>query len=128
MLPFILYFAAAVATAYHVLTLLTLALYGAPSDPLEMLALVGSLGLLIAAYVSLFRPPAAAKIALLAALLLWSFYGPAIAHQVRATFEKRSVLSESRAQPVAGKEHSAEVARPTRLSSVMSPGGTFQLR
>jgi hypothetical protein len=94
MLPFIIYFVAAIVTGIHLLTLLSLAAYGVTISPFELLALLGSILILIAAYVSLFRPYAAARIALLAAILMWSFYGPAIATYVRGRLAKRSVLSE----------------------------------
>jgi len=51
-------------------------------NPLELISLAGSLCLLVAAYLSLFKPDAAAKLALLAALTLWCFYGPAIARTI----------------------------------------------
>jgi hypothetical protein len=56
---------------------------------------LGSFCLLTAAYISLFRPRGAAKLALVAALALWCFYGPAIAKVVRTRLEKRSVLSQA---------------------------------
>ena len=84
MLPFLIYFAAGALAGYHVYTLMALAVYGAPLNPLEFVALLGSVGLLIASYVSVFRPYAAARIALIAALMVWSFYGPAIAKLTRA--------------------------------------------
>jgi len=83
MLPFCLYFFASIITGFHVYTLLALALYGAPSNPLELVSLLGSLCLLIAAYVSLYKPHAAARLALLACLAIWCFYGPAIAKSIR---------------------------------------------
>lgn len=83
MLPFALYFVAAVATGFHVYTLL-FAAYGAPLNPLELVSLLGSFCLLIAAYLSLFKPHAAGRLALIACLLMWCFYGPAIANLVRA--------------------------------------------
>lgn len=86
MLPFILYFACAVVTGFHIYTLLAFAVQGAPFNPLELVALLGSVCLWIAAYVSLFRPQIAARIALLAALAIWSFYGPAIAKIGRTRF------------------------------------------
>ena len=82
MIPFVLYFAAGVMSGYHVYSLLTLAVVGAPFDPLEFVSLAGSLALIVAAYWSLFRPHAAAKLALLASLATWCFYGPAIAHSL----------------------------------------------
>ncbi len=93
MLPFILYFVTAIFTSIHLLTLMSLWAYGAPVNSFELLALLGSFCLLIAAYLSLFRPYAAARLALLAALVMWAFYGPAIAHYVRGRLQKRSVLS-----------------------------------
>ena len=94
MLPFILYFVTAVVTGFHLYTLLSLAVYGVPINPLELIALLGSFCLLIAAYVSLFRPSAAAKLALIAALILWSFYAPAIAKAVRTRLNPRSTKSQ----------------------------------
>ena len=93
MLPFLLYFTTGVVTGYHIYTLLSVMLLGIPINPLEVVALLGSFGLLVAAYLSFFRPTAAAKLALVAALAIWSFYGPAIANVVRSRLEKRSALS-----------------------------------
>jgi hypothetical protein len=78
MIPFFLYLAAGSVTGFHVYTLLTLAVLGVPVDPLELVSLVGSLCLIVAAYLSLFKPHAAARLALLASLAIWCFYGPAI--------------------------------------------------
>ncbi|MGA7629320.1 MAG: hypothetical protein WCB11_01055 [Terriglobales bacterium] len=78
MLPFVLYLAAGVITGFHVYSLLILAVVGAPLDPLEFVSLAGSLGLVIAAYYSLVKPRVAAKLALLACLAIWCFYGPGI--------------------------------------------------
>jgi hypothetical protein len=83
MLPFFLYFVASVITGFHVYTLLALTVYGAPSNPLELVSLLGSLCLLITAYVSLFKPYAAARLAPIACLAIWCFYGPAIAKSIR---------------------------------------------
>ncbi len=95
MLPFCLYFAASVITGFHVYTLLAFAAHGAPSNPLELVSLLGSLCLFIAAYISLYKPPAAARLALLACLAIWCFYGPAIAKPIRTRLEKKSTaLSE----------------------------------
>jgi hypothetical protein len=103
MLPFLLYFTTGVITGFHVYTLLAIAVYGAPFNPLELVSLLGSFALLIAAHVSLYKPHAAARIALLAALAIWSFYGPAIAKSMRAKLDKpdsvaqtNSLRSESR--------------------------------
>jgi hypothetical protein len=91
---FCLYFVTSVSTGFHVYTLLALAVYGAPSNPLELVSLLGSLCLLIAAYVSLFKPNAAAKLALITCLAIWCFYGPAIAKSIRPTLGGRSSVLE----------------------------------
>jgi hypothetical protein len=90
MLPFCLYFVASVITGFHVYALLAPAVYGAPWNPLELVSLLGSLGLLIAAYVSLFKPYAAARLALIACLAIWCFYGPAIANSIRSKLGAQS--------------------------------------
>jgi hypothetical protein len=95
MLPFLLYLAAGLITGFHVYTLLALAVFGVPANPLEFVSLLGSMCLLIAAYVSLFKPHAAAKLALIAALAVWSFYGPAIAKAVRTRLGGHGVASIS---------------------------------
>lgn len=94
MLPFVLYFVTAIFTGYHLYVLMSLVVYGVPVNPLELLAFLGSLVLLIAAYVSLFRPRAAARIALIACLALWCFYAPAIANYVRARMHKSASMSK----------------------------------
>ena len=96
MLPLCLYFIAALLTGFHVYSLLALTLYGVPLNPLELVSLLGSLGLLIAAGISLFKPTAAAKVALIASLLVWSFYGPAIARVVRNKLNHPAVVSANR--------------------------------
>jgi len=80
MLPFFLYLVAGAVTGCHVYTLLMLAMLGAPVDPLELVSMAGSLCLLVAAYLSLFKPRAAAKLALLASLAIRCFYSPAMVH------------------------------------------------
>ena len=97
MLPFCLYFVAGVITGFHVDTLLALTVYGVPFNPLELVSLLGSLCLLIAAYVSLFKPHAAARLALLASLAIWCFYGPAIATSIQTKFHKQSSVSRDQA-------------------------------
>jgi hypothetical protein len=93
MLPFFLYFVAAVITGFHVYSLLALTVYGVPFNPLEVVSLLGSMVLLLAACISLFRPYAAARVALIACLLIWSFYGPATANLVRTRFQRHKVVA-----------------------------------
>ncbi len=92
MLPFILYFLTGVVTGFHVYTLL-FAAYGAPLNPLEVVSWLGSFCLLMAAYLSLFRPHVAGRLALIACLLMWCFYAPAIANLVRARRHKPVAVS-----------------------------------
>jgi hypothetical protein len=94
MLPFVLYFVAAVVTGFHLYSLLSLIVYGADFNLLELTALFGSFLLLIAAYVSLFKPRIAAQIALVASLTLWCFYGPALANLARSKLTKRTTTSQ----------------------------------
>lgn len=94
MLPFVLYFVTAIFTGYHLYVLMSLVVYGVSVNPLELLAFIGSFALLIAAYVSLFWPRAAARIALIACLALWCFYAPAIANYVRVRIHKPAAVSE----------------------------------
>src|ERR1700734_1947398 len=95
MLPFCLYFVASVITGFHIYSLLALTVYGVPFNPLELVSLLGSFLLLIAACISLFRPYAAARVALIACLLIWSFYAPATANLVRAAFHRHKVVSRN---------------------------------
>jgi len=95
MLPFVLYFVTGVVTGFHIYTLLSFAAaYGAPLNPLELVSLLGSFCLFFAAYLSLFRPYAAGRLALIACLFMWCFYGPAIANLVRARLHKPVAASQ----------------------------------
>jgi hypothetical protein len=93
MLPFILYVVTGVVTGLHVYTLM-FAGFGMPFNPLELISLLGSSCLLIAAYLSLFNPEAAARLALVAALAMWCFYGSALANRVRAHFGRTAAASQ----------------------------------
>jgi hypothetical protein len=94
MLPFALYFVTAVVTGFHAYVLLSFVVYGVPLNPLELVSFLGSLCLFIAAYVSLFRPRAAARVALIACLAMWCFYAPALANLVRAKFARPKATSQ----------------------------------
>ena len=83
MLPFLLYLIAGALTGFQVYTLVALGAYGAPVSPLEFLSLLGSLALIVAAYISLWRPRIAARVALLAVLTIWCFYAPATLNAAR---------------------------------------------
>lgn len=84
MLPFFLYLIAGALTGFQVYALIALGAYGAPVSPLEFLSLFGSLVLIVAAYLSLWKPRVAARVALLAALTIWCFYAPASLSAVRS--------------------------------------------
>jgi hypothetical protein len=129
MLPFFLYFVAGVITGFHVYTLLALTVYGVPFNQLEIVSLLGSLCLLIAAYVSLFKPYAAARIALFASLAIWCFYGPAIARSVRTKFDKQTFVFPTRT-PFTSHEFPRPLAAATFLvgpeqRSISARGGTW---
>ncbi len=94
MISFCFYFITALITGFH--ALLALGAYGLPFNPLELLSLLGSLCLLMAAYVSLFRPHAGARVALLACLLIWCFYGPAISKSIRTKASPKHSASANR--------------------------------
>ncbi|HEY4766694.1 MAG TPA: hypothetical protein VIH75_23685 [Candidatus Sulfotelmatobacter sp.] len=94
MLPFSLYFVTAVVTGFHMYALLSVVVYGVPLNPLELVSWLGSFCLLVAAYVSLFRPRAAARVALIACLAMWCFYAPATANFVRAKRDKAPAVSQ----------------------------------
>lgn len=94
MLPFLIYSVTAVLTGFHVYVLLSYAVYGAPVNLLELVCLLGSFCMLVAAYISLFRPRAAARLALIAALTMWSFYGPAIARMVQTKQTTSSAIEK----------------------------------
>jgi hypothetical protein len=99
MLPFILYFVTAVVTGFHLYSLLSFALYGSHFNLLVLVALLGSFGLLIAAYLSLFRPHDGARLALIACLAMWCFYAPALAKLVRTQLAKPAAISQCIRRP-----------------------------
>jgi hypothetical protein len=78
MLPFFLYLIAGVMTAVPVLFGLGWAVWGAPISIWEYVSLLGSLVLVLSAYVSLVQARKAARLALAGAIAIWSFYLPAI--------------------------------------------------
>jgi hypothetical protein len=93
MLPFFLYLAAGAVTGFHLYILLAMSAHGVAFNSLELLSLLGSLGLVVAAIIALFKPHAAARIALVCCLLIWSFYGPASAKFVRSHASQHSVTT-----------------------------------
>lgn len=88
MLPFFLYSLAGAITGVHLLLLIGTRV---PLHPLQYVSLAGSLFLIVAAYLSLFRPYVAARVALLASLAIWSFYSPAIARVIESRIHQKRV-------------------------------------
>ncbi len=78
MVPLLVYLVAGLITGVHLFVLLSSAILGGSFSGLEVLSLLGSVCLAATAYVALFRPYLAAKIALPSALVSWCFYGPSI--------------------------------------------------
>lgn len=78
MFPFFLYLITGLTTGFQVFRLIMWAVWGRPPHPIEFVSLAGSLGLITAAVVSLFRPRIAAAVAFVASLAMWAFYGPAL--------------------------------------------------
>jgi hypothetical protein len=112
MLPFFVYFVAGVVTGFHVYSLLALTVLGVPTYPLEFVSLLGSLCLILAAYLSLFKPHAAARLAQLASLAIWMFYGPATVGAIEARMHKekselslQKTTSENLAAPSMNNAH-----------------------
>jgi len=68
---------------------------------LLVISLVGSFCLLVAAIPQPFRPYVASRVALVAALAIWYFYGPAIASLVRIRLSRPAVVSVRMRPPVA---------------------------
>ena len=84
MFPFSLYAIAGILTAVHLYLLLVFTAHAPAVNVLEWVALLGSLWLLVAACLSLYRPRVAAQVALIACLLIWTFYAPATVKTMQA--------------------------------------------
>jgi len=84
MLPFLLYATTGTITGWHIYFLLTLGAFGVPQNAWEVISLPLALCIVICAYISLYRPVLAARMALVASLGMWCFYGPAIVATSRA--------------------------------------------
>jgi hypothetical protein len=94
MLPFSLYATAGILTAVHLYLLLVFAAYAPAANLLEWVALAGSLCLLSAACISLFKPRAAARVALIACLFIWTFYAPATVKTLQTKVLRPRVITE----------------------------------
>jgi hypothetical protein len=68
----------AIATAIQVWYALMWAIWGAPTSPLEYVALLGAIVLLVAAVIAYWKPRLALVIAIGGLILLWMWYGPSL--------------------------------------------------
>ena len=74
----VLYMATALTTGFQVYWVLMMAIWGAPTSPLEFVSICGSVVLFIAGVLAKWRPRAAAMTALCASAAIWSFYAPSL--------------------------------------------------
>ena len=84
MLAAALYVVTAFATAAQVYWLLAWAIWGAPTTPLQYVSLGGSLGLLVAGIVAMWKARFAGFTAAGASVAIWCFYAPAVIYTVRS--------------------------------------------
>ncbi len=77
-LAVLLYALTAIATGVQIWYLLMSSIWGAPTSPLQYIALIGSIVLLIAAVMSHWKHRASAVASAGGLVLLWLFYGPAL--------------------------------------------------
>ena len=82
-LAFILYLLTGIATAVPIIYALKWAVWGAPIILTEYVSLLGSVALVVSAFISLTERRIAARIALISVLAVWSFYFPAISGVAR---------------------------------------------
>lgn len=86
MIPFVMYWLAALSTAISVLTLVAFAVWGRPTSLMELISLGASVGIAIGAFISLSRHRAAGILVLVSSLGAWSYFAPALnaaAHNIR---------------------------------------------
>ena len=94
MLALITYLLTALATGYQLFWLRMWGVWGRVPSPLENVACIGVLGLLIAAFETRWRSQRfAACFALGSLAFLWIFYAPATFHTLRADFAGESLDS-----------------------------------
>jgi hypothetical protein len=75
----LLYMTTALATGAQVYWLMMWSIWGALTSRTQYVALCGSLALMLAALLAIWKARAAATTALCASVAIWSFYGPALA-------------------------------------------------
>ena len=101
-----LYVVAGVVTGLHNFYLIMDMVNGAPIPLLNCAALLGSVMLLAAAVLVLFRPRVAAKVGLTGSLLSWLFYAPLLIFSLLMPFSAwmdiRSSLSSHEFIPLVG--------------------------
>src|SRR5262245_22229480 len=77
MFPVVLYFIGGVVLGLEAFASAMLAVWGAPTSVVQLIGVVGGLGLVVASVLGLFTGRAAGLVALGASLLGWTFYLPA---------------------------------------------------
>jgi len=90
-----LYVLTALVTGLHNFLLLTVMVNGAPFNPLNFSALLGSATLLGAAKIAPLRPRVAAAVALTGSLLLRVYYAPMLVVSFSMPFTTRSEIRDS---------------------------------
>ncbi len=75
---FLLYLLTGCAAAVQILSLALFIVWGRPVSPLEMVALLGSITLVVLAFYGLFRPQRAARVGMLVSAGMFTYYGPAV--------------------------------------------------
>ena len=78
MIPFAMYWLAALSTAISVWTLVMSAIWGRPTSLMEWISLGASVGIAIGAFLSLSRRRAAGILVLVSSLGAWSYLAPAL--------------------------------------------------
>jgi hypothetical protein len=90
-LPFALFLITGVLTAAHVYYLLSWAVWGAPTHPLQFVSLLGSMLLVLAAFVALFNLRISRKLATIGLVAIWPFYAWGVFSFVKTNISKREV-------------------------------------
>jgi hypothetical protein len=86
MIAFAVYWLAALSTAVSVLTLVTFAVWGRATSPMELISLVASAGIALGAFLSLSMRRTAGILALVSSLAAWLYFAPALnaaVHNIR---------------------------------------------
>ena len=125
MVPFLLYAITGVSTGAQVFRLMMWGVWGRPVAGLEGISLLGSLVLLVAAFVSLSRARRAAWVAFVATLLMWTFYGPVVVVSLRGIARASQLVYFLPALLLIGTTVHAVMAGPLRERLGRAPAWLF---